>query len=73
MAATVDEAKKYNLEVAIDLVNSKDLTALDAAQSGVTWFEHASGFAHDMYKGWNLFEDQEEWSYIDWENPDQEK
>lgn len=73
MAAAVDEAKKYNLEVAIDLVNSKELTALDAAECGVTWIEHASGFAHEMYKGWNLFVDQEEWSHIDWENPDQEK
>ncbi|QUG41240.1 amidohydrolase family protein [Psychrobacillus sp. INOP01] len=73
MAAAVDEAKKYNLEVAIDLVNSKDLTALDAAELGVTWIEHVSGFAHEMYKGWNLFVDQEEWSRIDWENPDQEK
>lgn len=73
MAAAADEAKKYNLEVAIDLVNSKEVTALDAAECGVTWIEHASGFAHEMYKGWNLFVDQEEWSHIDWENPDQEK
>ena len=74
MAADVNEAKKYNLEVAIDLVNSKDVTALDAAECGVTWFEHASGFAHAMYKGWNLFViEQEEWRHIDWENPDQEK
>ena len=74
MAAAVDEAKKYNLEVAIDLVNSKDVTALEAAECGVTWIEHASGFAHEMYKGWNLFViDKEEWSHIDWENPDQEK
>ena len=74
MAAAADEAKKYNLELAIDLVNSKDVTALDAAECGVTWFEHASGFAHEMYKGWNLWEiDKEEWSHIDWNNPDQEK
>ncbi|AWE08802.1 imidazolonepropionase [Lysinibacillus sp. 2017] len=73
MSAAVDEAKKYNLEVAIDLVNSKELTALDAAELGVDWIEHASGFAQEMYKGWNLFVDQEEWSHIDWVNPDQEK
>ncbi|MFJ8517400.1 amidohydrolase family protein [Lysinibacillus xylanilyticus] len=73
MAAAVDEAKKYNLEVACDLMNSKELTALDAAELGVNWIEHASGFAQEMYKGWNLFVDQEEWSHIDWENPDQEK
>lgn len=74
MVAAVDEAKKYNLEVAIDLVNSKDVSALDAAEAGVTWFEHASGFANAMYKGWNLFViNNEEWSHIDWDNPDQDK
>ncbi|WP_274309886.1 amidohydrolase family protein [Solibacillus daqui] len=73
MAAAVDEAKKYNLEVTCDLMNSKELTALDAAELGVNWIEHASGFAQEIYKGWNPLVDQEEWSHIDWENPDQEK
>lgn len=74
MAAAVDEAKKYNLEVSIDLVNSKDVTALEAAKCGVTWFEHASGFANAMYPGWNLFViKEEEWNHIDWDNPDQDK
>ncbi|SHG58629.1 amidohydrolase family protein [Ornithinibacillus halophilus] len=73
MEAAVDEAKKHNLEVAIDLLNSKDVTALEAAEAGVNWIEHASGFAQEMYKGWNLFEDQEQWSHINWEHPDQEK
>lgn len=65
--------KKYNLEVACDLMNSKELTILDAAELGVNWIEHISGFAQEMYKGWNPLVDQEEWSHIDWDNPDQEK
>lgn len=73
MAAAVDEAKKYNLEVACDLMNSKELTILDAAELGVNWIEHISGFAQEMYKGWNPLVDQGEWSHIDWDNPDQEK
>ena len=73
MEAAVDEAKKYNLEVACDLMNSKELTALDAAELGVTWIEHASGFAQEIYKGWNPLVDQEEWIHINWDNPDQEK
>ncbi|MCH7321440.1 amidohydrolase family protein [Solibacillus sp. MA9] len=73
MAAAVDEAKKYNMEVACDLMNSKDLTALDAAELGVTWIEHASGFAQEMYKGWSPLEDQKEWSHINWDHPDQVK
>ncbi|WP_423188668.1 amidohydrolase family protein [Alkalibacterium sp. f15] len=73
MAAVVDEASKYHLEVAIDLLNSHDMTALDAAKMGVTWFEHASGFAQEIYPGWNPLADQEEWKHIDWEEPDKEK
>ncbi|WP_010094426.1 amidohydrolase family protein [Ornithinibacillus scapharcae] len=73
MEAAADEAKKYNLEVACDLVNSKELTALDAAELGVNWLEHASGFAQELYKGWNPLVDQDEWSHIDWDNPDQDK
>lgn len=72
MAAAVDEAKKYNMELACDLMNSKELTALDAAELGVNWIEHASGFAQEIYKGWNPFVDQEEWKHIDWDNPDLE-
>ncbi|MFD2630046.1 amidohydrolase family protein [Oceanobacillus kapialis] len=73
MRAAADEAKKYNLEVACDLINSKDLTTLDAAELGVNWLEHASGFAQEMYKGWNTMVDQKEWRHINWEEPDQEK
>ena len=73
MAAAVDEAKKYNLEVACDLINSKELTALDAAKLGVNWFEHASGFVQEMYKGWNTLVEPEDWKHIDWDQPDQEK
>ncbi|WP_425542001.1 amidohydrolase family protein [Alkalibacillus silvisoli] len=73
MGAAADEAKKFGLEVSIDLINSKELTALDAAKMGVTWFEHASGFAQEIYKGWSPLADQAEWSHINWEEPDQEK
>jgi len=73
MEAAVDEAKKYDLEVAIDLINSKEVTALEAAKAGVNWFEHASGFAQELYKGWSPLVDQAEWSYINWEEPDQEE
>ncbi|WP_047986521.1 amidohydrolase family protein [Ornithinibacillus californiensis] len=73
MAAAADEAKKFGLEVSIDLINSKDVTALDAAKAGVTWFEHASGFAQELYKGWSPLVEQAEWSHINWEEPDQEK
>ncbi|MGM8216812.1 amidohydrolase family protein [Bacillaceae bacterium W0354] len=73
MEAAADEAKKFGMELSIDLINSKELTALDAARAGVTWFEHASGFAQELYKGWSPLVDQKEWRHINWEEPDQDK
>lgn len=73
MQAVVNEAKKFGLEVSCDLIHSKDLNAIDAAQIGVTWFEHASGFAQALYKGWYPTADQNLWSHINWEEPDERR
>ncbi|MFD1928819.1 amidohydrolase family protein [Sporosarcina siberiensis] len=69
--ATVDEASKFGVEVACDLIHSKNVSALDAAELGVTWFEHASGFVQELYPGWYPSADQAEWSHINWEEPDE--
>lgn len=71
--ATVEEARKFDLEVACDLIHSQKVSALEAAQLGVTWFEHASGFVQSLYPGWYPTADQSEWSHIDWENPDEKR
>ncbi|KIL53657.1 amidohydrolase [Jeotgalibacillus alimentarius] len=73
MDAAIDEAKKLNLETAIDLINSKNLTVVDAINSGVNWIEHASGAAQELYKGWNPLVDQEPWQHIDWKTHDQDQ
>lgn len=73
MAAVVDEARKHNLEVSCDLIHSKDVSALDAAGLGVTWFEHSSGFAQALYPGWYPTTDEPQWEIIDWGKPDIEK
>lgn len=73
LTAVVDEASKHGLEVSCDLVHSKEIDALTAAELGVTWFEHASGFAQSIYPGWHLHADQSEWSHINWQEPDIEK
>ena len=73
MSAAVDEAKKFEVEVSCDLIHSKELNALDAAQIGVTWFEHASGFIQALYPGWYPSADQTEWSHINWDKPDENK
>lgn len=71
--ATVEEARKFDLEVACDLIHSQKVSALEAAKLGVTWFEHASGFVQALYPGWYPTADQTEWTHIDWENPDEKK
>jgi len=73
MQAVVNEAKKFGLEVSCDLIHSKDLNALDAAQIGVSWFEHASGFAQALYNGWYPTADQNLWNHLNWEEPDERK
>ncbi|WOV86494.1 amidohydrolase family protein [Sporosarcina oncorhynchi] len=70
--ATVEEARKFDLEVACDLIHSQKVSALEAAELGVTWFEHASGFVQALYPGWYPTADQAEWGHIDWDSPDEQ-
>lgn len=69
MKSVAEEAKKYNLEVSCDLIHST-VDALEAAELGVTWFEHASGIVQAMYQGWHM---QADGFDIDWENVSQDK
>src|SRR5690625_7391848 len=73
MLAVVEEAHKYNVEVSCDLHHAKEIDALTAAKSGVTWFEHASGFAQGVYPGWHVFADKDKWQHINWLQTDYEK
>lgn len=73
LQAVVEEAKKFNLEVSCDLHHSENIDALTAAKLGVTWFEHASGFAQGLYPKWHVHADQAEWLHINWQEPDQKK
>jgi len=73
LRAVVEEANQVNLEVSCDLLHSKEIDAMTAAKLGVTWFEHASGFAQGVYPNWHVHADQEKWTHINWQNPDQEK
>lgn len=73
MEAVVSEADKFGLEVSCDLIHSSQVNALDAAEIGVKWFEHASGFIQAIYPDWNPSAKQEEWDKIDWKHPDKDK
>ena len=72
MRAVVDEAIKHGRQVSCDLLQSSQVTALEAARMGVTWNEHASGFMQDLYPGWSLGAPDESWRHIDWDSPDEQ-
>ena len=73
MEAVVSEANKYGLEVSCDLIHSSKVNALDAAKSGVKWFEHASGFIQAIYPDWYPSAEQEVLDKIDLKRPDKDK
>lgn len=73
MAAVADEARKHDLEVSCDLIHSSQVNALEAAEMGITWFEHASGFIQALYPGWFSLDDKNKWQHINWQKPDQQK
>ncbi|MFS0783976.1 amidohydrolase family protein [Bacillus sp. 1P06AnD] len=70
MEATVEEASLHGKEVSCDLMHSTQVNALDAAEIGVKWFEHATGILQALYPSWNMQASQPEWEAIDWEHPD---
>lgn len=69
MRAVAEEAKQHGLEVSADLIHSS-VTAIEAAELGVTWLEHASGIVQAMYPGWTMASTNVD---IDWEQPDLER
>lgn len=71
LEAVVEEAEKFNLEVSSDLLHSEEVNAIEAAELGVTWFEHAAGFAQAVYPNWHMKAPEEVWEEIDWENPEE--
>lgn len=73
MRAVVEQAKQCGLDVSCDLLQSSQVTALEAAQMGVRWNEHCSGFIQDMYPGWTMNSSNDSWQNIDWDSPDVEK
>lgn len=70
MAAVADEARKHNLEVSCDLLHAREINALEAAKMGVTWFEHASGFAQALCPEWYPQASEEMRKEIDLIHPD---
>jgi hypothetical protein len=73
MKAVIDEAKKYGKEVSCDILHSNDVDALDVAEMGMDWLEHASGIVQAMYPEWKMNSEKDVWEMIPWDAPDEEK
>ena len=73
MKAVIDEAKKYGKEVSCDILHSNEVDAIDVAEMGMDWLEHASGIVQAMYPEWNMKSEKDVWEMIPWDAPDEEK
>src|SRR5699024_2500241 len=73
LEAVVDEANRYGLSVSSDLLHAEEINALEAAEMGVEWFEHAAGFAQVVYPDWYMKAEKEVWEAVDWTLPDEGK
>ena len=71
MKAVIDEAKKYGKEVSCDILHSKDVDALDVAEMGMDWLEHATGIVQTMYPEWNMKSEKDVWEMIPWDAPEE--
>ncbi|WP_339198895.1 amidohydrolase family protein [Solibacillus sp. FSL R5-0449] len=72
MKVVVEEARKHNLEVSSDIIYSKKVDALLAADIGIDWLEHCSGIIQAMYPQWTMDAPKEIWDTIPWDQPDEE-
>ncbi len=73
MKVVIEEAKKYGKEVSCDILHSNDVDALDVAEMGMDWLEHASGIVQAMYPEWKMKSEQDVWDAIPWSEPNEEK
>lgn len=53
LEAVVKRSSELNLEVAADLLHTKSIDSVKAADYGVKWLEHASSIVHSLYPGFN--------------------
>lgn len=69
MEAVIEEAHASGKEVSCDLIHQTQVDALTAANLGIDWIEHASGFIQALYPFWSMKGEEEVWERIDWRNP----
>lgn len=53
LKVVVKKSSELNLEVAADLLHTKSIDSVKAADYGVKWLEHASSIVHSLYPDYN--------------------
>lgn len=64
LEAVVKKSSKLNLEVAADLLHTKSIDSIKAADHGVKWLEHASSIVHSFYPDYNTQISEDEFERI---------
>lgn len=64
LEAVVKKSSELNLEVAADLLHTKTIDSVKAADYGVKWLEHASSIVHSLYPAYNTQISADEFDHI---------
>src|SRR5690625_794613 len=64
LEAVGKKSSELNLEVAADLLHTKSIDSIKAADYGVKWLEHASSIVHSLYPDYNTQISQNEFKRI---------
>ena len=73
LEAVGKKSNELNLEVAADLLHTKSIDSVKAADYGVKWLEHASSIVHSLYPDYNTQISQDEFNRISQIELDEER
>ncbi|CDZ99001.1 hypothetical protein BN1048_00120 [Jeotgalicoccus saudimassiliensis] len=73
LEAVGKKSGEMNLEVAADLLHTKSIDSIKAADYGVKWLEHASSIVHSLYPNYNTQISQDEFNRISQIEMDEER
>ena len=73
LEAVGKKSSELNLEVAADLLHTKSIDSIKAADYGVKWLEHASSIVHSLYPDYNTQISQDEFNRISQIELDEER
>lgn len=73
LEAVGKKSSELNLEVAADLLHTKSIDSIKAADYGVKWLEHASSIVHSLYLDYNTQISQDEFNRISQIELDEER